>query len=59
MVAELFQSAKTMKGGCVLFLDEVDSFCRQRIGTEDETSRRLKNEFLKHLDGMLVSFSQY
>lgn len=50
-VKSLFTQARAVSGGCVLFFDEIDSLCRNRNDGEDETSRRVKNEFLKQLDG--------
>lgn len=49
-VKNLFEQARSMPQGCVLFFDEIDSLCRRRSETEDETSRRVKNEFLRQLD---------
>ena len=43
-----------MPNGCVLFFDEIDSLCRKRSDNEDETSRRVKNELLKQLDGTMA-----
>lgn len=35
----------------IIFIDEVDSLLSKRSGNENESTLRLKNEFLIHLDG--------
>ncbi len=50
----LFELAKERPDGCVLFFDEIDGLCRKRSESEDETTRRVKNELLKQLDGKLA-----
>ncbi|EDW85303.1 uncharacterized protein Dwil_GK18355 [Drosophila willistoni] len=39
----------------IIFIDEVDSLLSKRSGNEHESSLRLKNEFLIHLDGATTS----
>ncbi|XP_059608186.1 fidgetin-like protein 1 [Phlebotomus argentipes] len=50
MVRGLFAVASA-KQPSVIFIDEVDSLLCQRSENEHESSRRLKTEFLVHLDG--------
>ena len=38
---------------CVIFIDEVDSLCSTRSDSDNDSSRRIKNEFLTQLDGVL------
>jgi len=35
----------------IIFIDEIDSICRKRNSKEEETTRRVKNELLKQMDG--------
>jgi vacuolar protein-sorting-associated protein 4 len=44
-LAEIFEAASAM-GSVILFIDEVDSLCGSRSEGENETSRRIKTEFL-------------
>jgi SpoVK/Ycf46/Vps4 family AAA+-type ATPase len=39
-------------GPVVVYLDEIDSLARRRSGTEDETTRRVKNELLRGLEAI-------
>ena len=39
-------------GRAVIFIDEIDSICRKRNSKEEETTRRIKNELLKQMDGI-------
>jgi SpoVK/Ycf46/Vps4 family AAA+-type ATPase len=41
---------------CVLFFDEVDSLLRQRTTSEDDSTRRIKNEFLSQMESMNMDF---
>ncbi|KAG7202403.1 hypothetical protein KM043_018719 [Ampulex compressa] len=50
MVRALFAVARVHQPS-VVFIDEIDSLLSQRSETEHESSRRLKTEFLVHLDG--------
>nr|CAB3267644.1 vacuolar protein sorting-associated protein 4B-like [Phallusia mammillata] len=51
MVRELFHHARSSSGRCVIFIDEIDSLCRRRSETEDESVRRIKTELLHQMDG--------
>jgi hypothetical protein len=48
-LAAAFDSARS-KAPAILFVDEIDSLCRQRSAAEDDVSRRIKNTFLLQLD---------
>ncbi|XP_008552405.2 fidgetin-like protein 1 [Microplitis demolitor] len=50
MVRALFAVARVYQPS-VIFIDEIDSLLSQRSDTEHESSRRIKTEFLIHLDG--------
>uniref|UniRef100_A0A1B6C0I8 AAA+ ATPase domain-containing protein n=1 Tax=Clastoptera arizonana TaxID=38151 RepID=A0A1B6C0I8_9HEMI len=50
MVRALFTVARVYQPA-VIFIDEIDSLLGQRNDGEHESSRRLKTEFLVHLDG--------
>lgn len=49
----LFDLAKE-NAPSIIIIDEMDSIGRKRNGSESETERRIKTEFLKQLDGKLV-----
>ena len=54
MVRALFQVAREMQPS-IIFIDEIDSVLSARGGSaEHEASRRLKTEFLIHMDGISV-----
>ena len=36
----------------VIFIDEIDSVCRERSSREEEYTRRVKNELLKQIEGI-------
>ena len=38
------------KGQVVIFLDEIDSIARKKHSSEDDTTRRIKNELLRGLE---------
>ncbi|XP_034668758.1 fidgetin-like protein 1 isoform X2 [Drosophila subobscura] len=42
----------------IIFIDEVDSLLSKRSGNENESTLRLKNEFLIHLDGAATNDEQ-
>lgn len=47
----LFEMAEE-KGPSIILIDEMDSLGRKRSGTESETERRIKTEFLKQMDNL-------
>ena len=47
----LFELAKE-KSPSIIIIDEMDSIGRRRNGSESETERRIKTEFLRRMDGM-------
>jgi ATP-dependent 26S proteasome regulatory subunit len=53
MVRALFQVAREYQPS-IIFIDEMDSVLSARCSTEHEASRRLKTEFLLHMDGISV-----
>jgi spastin len=53
MVRALFAVARTLKPA-IIFIDEIDSVLSARSSSEHEASRRLKTEFLLHMDGIAV-----
>ena len=50
MVKQLFELAREKKPS-MIFIDEVDSLCGKRTEGENESSRRIKTEFLVQMDG--------
>jgi len=54
LVKLLFECAKEIQP-TIVFIDEIDAMLSQRGGSERDDSRRFKNEFLVHFDGMLCS----
>lgn len=51
LIKELFQHAFNQSGRSVIFIDEIDSICRQRSSREEEYTRRIKTELLKQMEG--------
>ncbi|KAH3809798.1 hypothetical protein DPMN_138178 [Dreissena polymorpha] len=52
LIKELFQHANSQpEGRSVIFIDEIDSICRQRSLREEEHTRRMKTELLKQMEG--------
>ena len=51
MIRELFENARLQEGKAIIFIDEIDSLCRKRESKEAETTRRVKTELLKQLEG--------
>ena len=49
----LFDLAKEHAPSLII-IDEMDSIGRKRNGSESETERRIKTEFLKQLDGCFI-----
>ncbi|XP_048746161.2 uncharacterized protein LOC125658785, partial [Ostrea edulis] len=51
LIKELFHHATKQSGRSVIFIDEIDSICRQRSSSEEEYTRRIKTELLKQMEG--------
>jgi vacuolar protein-sorting-associated protein 4 len=50
IVKTLFQMAREKKPS-IIFIDEIDSLCGSRSDNDNESSRRVKTEFLVQMDG--------
>ncbi|ELU06447.1 hypothetical protein CAPTEDRAFT_44226, partial [Capitella teleta] len=55
LIKELFRHATNRPGTSVVFIDEVDSICRQRSSREEEGTRRIKTELLTQMEGAASS----
>ena len=51
LIKELFTHARTQSTRSIIFIDEIDSLCRKRDSKEAETTRRVKTELLKQIEG--------
>ena len=51
LIRLLFESSRK-RAPSVVFIDELDAFCKKRGDGDTETSRRMKTEFLTQLDGL-------
>lgn len=56
LVASVFSLAAKMSP-CIIFIDEVDAFLRQRGGDCDSAMLSMKAEFMTHWDGLLTDES--
>merc|ERR1712176_866719 len=53
LVRNLFEMARGSDGGnAIIFIDEVDSLCGSRSEGEQDSTRRIKTEFLVQMDGV-------
>ena len=52
LVKTLFRVASESPGGAIIFIDEVDSLLSSRKEGEDDSVRKVKCEFLIHMDGL-------
>lgn len=54
LVRNLFEMARESNsaGRSIIFIDEVDSLCGSRSEGENDSSRRVKTEFLVQMDGV-------
>jgi len=53
LVRNLFEMARAADGGnAIIFIDEVDSLCSSRSEGEQDSTRRIKTEFLVQMDGV-------
>lgn len=52
LIKQLFEYARSCDRS-IIFIDEIDSLCRKRTTQEAETTRRVKTELLKQMEGAL------
>ncbi|VDN82944.1 unnamed protein product [Brugia pahangi] len=57
LVRALFAIARVLQPS-VIFIDEIDSLLKSRNESEHDSSRRIKTEFLIHLDGVATTFDE-
>lgn len=50
LIRELFEYTRDQAECSVIFIDEVDSICRQRTSREQDLTRRMKTELLTQMD---------
>ncbi|KAJ9585231.1 hypothetical protein L9F63_002994 [Diploptera punctata] len=50
LIRELFEYTREQAEYCFIFIDEVDSICRQRTARDTEVTRRMKNELLAQMN---------
>ncbi|XP_073984800.1 uncharacterized protein isoform X2 [Rhodnius prolixus] len=50
MIKDLFEYTRSNNEKCIVFIDEIDSICRQRTNKEGDHTRSIKNQLLIELD---------
>lgn len=58
LIKELFAHARQQNNRAIIFVDEIDSLCRKRSSQEAETTRRVKTELLKQMEGATAQNDQ-
>lgn len=51
-IKTLFEQARKHKPACVIFIDEIDSFGRERKGDDSDVQRRTFTQLLNEMDGV-------